>query len=73
MQASMDLREPSRCSASAEVGGGFVLDDVTGDEAFGVPDIDIDIEPVSDSLLDVDDLGEDHDTDLDDPDDLDPD
>jgi hypothetical protein len=67
----------SMFGASAEVGGGFVLDDVTGAEAFGVPDIDIDIdidiEPVSDSLLDVDDLGDDLDMDLDDPDELDPD
>ena len=35
----------STFGAVAEVGGGFALEDVAADEAFGVPDIDMDIDP----------------------------
>jgi hypothetical protein len=58
--------------ASAEVGGGFVLDATAGDEAFGAPDLDtdFDVEPVSDTLLDDGHLDEHPDLDDDDPEDF---
>ena len=63
----------SAFGAAAEVGGGFALEDVAADEAFGAPDVDLGIEPVPDGLLDIDDLESDQNADLDEPDELDPD
>ncbi|MEZ4520855.1 MAG: hypothetical protein R3A46_04275 [Thermomicrobiales bacterium] len=57
--------------ATSDVGGGYALEDIPDNEAFGAADAEIDVELVPDALVDHDGLGDDADVDADELHDID--